>query len=75
MHGPRYLRSYPDRFLECEEAMEDHFIELMEAAESAGWTADEAATAVTSLADHYLLKLFALDETLSQLVGAKLKRP
>jgi len=56
-----------DRNLACQEAMEEHFVEIMEAAEAAGWSASEAATAIIELADNYLLKLQAIGETDAQI--------
>lgn len=47
---PRKADKYPDRELDCQMAMEDHFQELIEAAEQSGWTREEAIVAVAELA-------------------------
>lgn len=47
---PRKDEPYPDRDLDCQMAMEDHFKELIEAAERSGWTREEAIDAVAELA-------------------------
>jgi hypothetical protein len=74
MNHARQPLNYPDRFLDCQAAMEDHFNEIMEAAQSAGWTAEEASAAIIDLADNYILKLFSNDETLREIVDTKLRR-
>lgn len=74
MNHARHPLNHPDRFLDCQAAMEDHFNEIMEAAQSAGWTPAEASAAIIDLADNYMLKLFANDETIRQIVAAKLRR-
>jgi hypothetical protein len=47
---PRHAELYPDRDLDCQMAIEDHFKELIEAAEHSGWTREEALAAVIELA-------------------------
>lgn len=63
MNRPRRPGQYDDRFLECQESMEDHFNDIMDAARAAGWTPAEAAAAVVELADNYMLKQFAIEDT------------
>jgi hypothetical protein len=70
MQKPTCSKPYGDRHLDCQFAMEDHFVELMEAAAAAGWTASDAAAAVIDLADNYMLKLFATEETASHIAEA-----
>jgi hypothetical protein len=70
MQKPTCSKPYADRHLDCQFAMEDHFVELMEAAAAAGWTASDAAAAVIDLADNYMLKLFATEETASHIAEA-----
>jgi hypothetical protein len=60
MQKPTCSKPYADRHLDCQFAMEDHFVELMEAAAAAGWTASDAAAAVIDLADNYLAAEFLL---------------
>ncbi len=74
MIGPRLPYPYPDRSLECEQAMEDFFLVLISLAEEAGWMPEESAVAVTSLADNFVLKRFANDEARRKLGQAKLRR-
>lgn len=47
---PRKDETYADRDLDCQMAMEDHFKDLIEAAERSGWTREEAISAVAELA-------------------------
>jgi hypothetical protein len=74
MLKPSTSQAYDDRHLDCQFAMEDRFIELMEAAEAAGWTADDATAAVIDLADNYVLKLLANDQILQQLTVSRSAR-
>ena len=74
MNRPQHPEHYYDRQLDCQAAMEDYFNEIMDAAWEAGWTPAEASTAIVDLADNFMLKLFANDETMRQLIAAQLKR-
>lgn len=73
MDSPRYPQGHPDRFLQCEETLESFFLAVVDLSIDAGWTPEEAALAISSLSDHYILKLFANDDTLRQTVDAKLR--
>ena len=42
---------YPDRFLDCQEALMPGFLVLLESAVASGWTENEAIAALTELAD------------------------
>ena len=75
MNPPRRSMPYDDRLLDCEEALEDDFLALVDKACDHGWNAAEIAIAITSLADNLILKLAAQDETSMQILAAKLKRP
>ena len=75
MNPPRRSMPYDDRLLDCEEALEDDFLVLVDKACDHGWNAAEIAIAITSLADNLILKLAAQDETSMQILAAKLKRP
>jgi hypothetical protein len=67
MQKPPCSKPYADRHLDCQLAMEDGFVELMEAAAAAGWTASDATAAVIDLADNYVLKLLSVDDTARQI--------
>lgn len=75
MNPPRRLTPYDDRLLDCEEALEDDFLRLVDRACDHGWNATEIAVAITNLADNLILKLAAQDETCMQILAAKFKRP
>ena len=54
--GPKVPANNPDRFLFCEEAIEEAFENVATLAEAPGWHGDEVATALVSLADHHVMK-------------------
>lgn len=54
LNGPKRLGSYPDHELDCQEAMEDAFLALMDQVESAGWLRTEAYAALIELIDNHL---------------------
>ena len=70
MNRARQPLNHPDRFLDCQAAMEDHFNEIMDAASAAGWTPAEASAAIVDLADNYMVKLFSINETSLQISQA-----
>lgn len=47
----------PARLIECEEALEASFQELVWRAVQAGWDEEEASTAIAMLADHHILAM------------------
>lgn len=51
---PRYSTQYPDRDLDCQQALEDPFQTLLELAEKAGWSKTESAEALIELACWHL---------------------
>ncbi|MFC2248698.1 hypothetical protein ACETRX_03650 [Labrys portucalensis] len=53
--GPKRTADISDRLLECEEALERAFQDLVERAERAGWDTLEIYVALQSLADHHML--------------------
>lgn len=55
--GPRGSGEFADRFLECEEALEAAFQDLVGAAIMTGWGEGEVCAALCSLADHHLLAM------------------
>lgn len=48
---PLWPDEYPDRFLDCQEALMPGFLVLVESAVASGWTENEAIAAVIELAD------------------------
>jgi hypothetical protein len=57
--APRKPDDYPERFLECEQALEAAVQALIWEAVKAGWDEGEACAAVASLADHHVLAMQA----------------
>jgi hypothetical protein len=53
--GPREEGDYPDRQLDCQEAIESKVQQVMEEVMRAGWLRDEAAAALVEVADHVML--------------------
>jgi hypothetical protein len=49
----------PDRFLRCQEGMEDAFRTMAATATEAGWHAEEVAAALVELADNHMLSVLA----------------
>lgn len=54
---PRHPRTHPDRFNECQRAIEDELIGLFVKAELAGWDKDEILAAISEIADNTALAL------------------
>ncbi|NTE84851.1 hypothetical protein G6M12_25185 [Agrobacterium tumefaciens] len=48
---PLWPDEYPDRFLDCQEALMPGFVVLLESAVASGWTETEAIAAHIELAD------------------------
>jgi hypothetical protein len=65
--GPKSDERTPDRFLQCEDALEAEFQALVWKAVKAGWDEGEAAVAIASLADHHILSMRYDDETLASI--------
>ena len=51
---PRQITPYPDRDLDCQQALEDTFRTILSLAERSGWTRTEAAAAIQELAFNHL---------------------
>lgn len=49
--APKQDGDYDDRFLDCQEAIENKIQQVMEEAIRAGWTREEAAAALVEVAD------------------------
>lgn len=47
--GPKHEGKYPDRNFDCQDAVADAVVDIIEHAEKAGWTALEAARAVSEV--------------------------
>jgi len=73
MNPPRQLMPYEDRLTDCEDAIEDRFLELVDEACESGWNAAEIALALTNLADNLILKLMASEETVRKMVDIRFK--
>ncbi|TQN58729.1 hypothetical protein FLX27_26035 [Agrobacterium tumefaciens] len=48
---PLWPDEYPDRFIDCQEALMPGFLVLLESAVTSGWTENEALAALIELAD------------------------
>lgn len=68
--GPDRRCDISDRLLECEEALERSFQDLVERAEHAGWRTFEIYVALQSLADHHMLMRAANEDTARQIAEA-----
>lgn len=55
MKPPRLPGPYPDRRLECQEALEAGVIAILDEGANAGWSREELAAAIIDLADHIML--------------------
>jgi len=51
---PAFSPGHPDRILDCEMSVEDEFCALTDRIRAAGWSEDEAAAALLSLALNYV---------------------
>lgn len=60
---PRHDGDYPDRNLDCQEALEDMVQELVGRAEAAGWSMSDIAPALVDLADNLRLQRAAIAHT------------
>lgn len=49
---PRHPRLHPDRFNECQMALEDRVLSLLGDAVTAGWDNDEVLAAIIEIADN-----------------------
>jgi len=72
---PKLPEDNPDRGLECETSVEDEFRRPVDQIEAAGWTGDEAATAVFSLALNWLDQRAASEEDEGRIAAARKRQP
>jgi hypothetical protein len=74
--GPTRTRNDPDRFGECQRALEDRMLELLGDAQVAGWTKEEVLAAMievaenTNLASHQNV-LLSVETELRKLIKKK----
>lgn len=68
---PKTPKPYVDRYLDCQAAAEGAFRGLLDQIVAAGWTEDEAAYAVTGLAQAHLLARAANERTERQIRAAR----
>lgn len=61
--SPRRTDDYPDRNLECQEAIEASVITVIDDARSAGWTVSDLTAALVELADNLMHQHHANDHT------------
>jgi hypothetical protein len=70
MIKPSSTVAYGDRHIDCQFALEDRFLSLIDDAALAGWTAADVAAAIVDLADNHILKLLAIDDTNRQIAAS-----
>lgn len=60
---PRFQEDYPDRDLECQQALEEIFQHVLSTAARCGWSREESAAALQQLAHNYQCQTQANEET------------
>jgi hypothetical protein len=70
MKSPRLPGPYPDRHLECQEALESRIIAIIDDGTAAGWSVADITTALIALADNLMLADAANGETDRQIAAA-----
>lgn len=68
--APKRNAGDPDRFAECEEAIEAELQRLIARAVDVGWDEAEACSAIVSLADNHMLGMMANDEVATRIASA-----
>lgn len=63
MKPPRLPTSYPDRHLECQEALESCILAIIDEGKAAGWSTRDITTALIALADNLMLADEANEQT------------
>ena len=71
---PRQITPYPDRDLDCQQALEDTFRHVLTLAERSGWTRTEAAEALRELSFAHLSMEEANTQTDLALIQAHLTK-
>lgn len=72
--APKMDADHPDRHLNCQEAIERSFQDLVDAAMSAGWDEPESVAAIIALAENHMLAKAendGLNEALRELIGKR----
>lgn len=70
MKPPRSSLPYPDRHLECQEAIEARIVAVIDEGRGAGWSVSEIAAALIDLADNLMLADAANAETAQRIKEA-----
>jgi hypothetical protein len=69
---PSIPRGHPDRYIACQDALHGAFRELVDSSVLAGWSEQEALSALIDLADHRILAMEANSQ--SDILIALLRR-
>lgn len=72
--APKTKGKYPDRFEDCQVAIEDGLIDLIAAASTAGWSQQEVITAIIAVADNTALAIDAKAKTNVEIRLSKLMK-
>lgn len=70
--APRITFDQPDRFLSCQEAIDEAACDMIALAVRAGWTEQEALAALVEVADNRMLAYRANKITEESIAAAKL---
>lgn len=70
MKQPRQAGLYPDRHLECQEALESRVIAIIDEGKAAAWSIADITTALIALADNQMLADQANADTDRQIAEA-----
>lgn len=70
MKRPRLPTTYPDRHIDCQEALESRVIAIIDDGKAAGWSVADITTALVALADNVMLADAANGETERQIAEA-----
>jgi hypothetical protein len=70
MKAPRLPSNHDDRLLDCQEQIEDAFIELVDRARAVGWNHREVVMAIGQLSQYYLDAIAANEDTERQIAEA-----
>lgn len=74
MRGPRHNHEYPDRGIDCEFELEPAFQDLVERAQKAGWSAQEAYLAIISLCENHAIGDMQIDALEAVLDEVRVRR-
>ncbi|MGF6178886.1 hypothetical protein [Ensifer sp. 4252] len=73
--GPKHPKCHPHRDLQCQEAIADEFQLLIDRIEAAGWSREEASSALIELAENHYLSINAETEMFELGAGVVLLAP